>query len=68
MDKGFQKFVEQCCNDEEIRSCKTYKEVHAIIHEALFKAYVGRASTERINAVVDDIVESICLTLNIPQE
>lgn len=61
-------FVEQCCKDKDILACKTYKEVFNEINACLQKTYKGRASTAKIESVADDVAESVCLKLNIPQD
>lgn len=64
---GFEKFVNQCCEDKDILACKTSEEVREEIYGCVYPAYKGKASDGKINAVIDDITESVCLRLNIPQ-
>ena len=61
-------FAEQCCKDKDILACKTRKEVFNEINTFLQNAYKGRASVAKIEAVADDVTESVCLKLNIPQD
>lgn len=60
-------FAEQCCKDADILKCKTRDEVFNEINTYLQNAYKGRASKEHIANVADDVTESVCLKLNIPQ-
>lgn len=60
-------FAEQCCHDDDILKCKTRQEVFNEINTFLQKQYKGKASTEHISHVAEDVTESVCLQLNINQ-
>lgn len=53
-------FVELCCQDKEILSFNTCKQV--------FNYYRGRANQQYIEGIADDVTESVCLRLNISDE
>ena len=64
---NWEKFIQSCIEDEQIKKCKTYKEVSNVMYAELKKAYKNKAPLARIKAVADDATESICLRLNIAQ-
>ena len=65
---NWDKFIDECVEDSEIKVCKTSKEVHDIMLREFKRAYEGKVSMGRIEAFADDATESICLRLHIPQE
>jgi hypothetical protein len=64
---AYELLIKQCCEDSAIKNSKTSNEVRQILYEFIYPEYKGKASVEKINAVIDDITESVCLRLNIPQ-
>ena len=58
---NWEKFIQSCIEDENIKKCKTSKEINDTIFSELKKAYKNKASIARIKAVADDATESICL-------
>jgi len=64
---NWERFIDSCVADSEIKECKDSKGVRNVMLRELKKAYKGKASLERIKAVADDATESICLRLNLPQ-
>lgn len=64
---AWDKFIDSCVEDESIKQCKTSKEIRNIMLAELKKAYAGKASMGKIEAVADDATESICLRMGIPQ-
>ena len=60
-------FADQCCKDKDILACTTREQVFNQINDCLQTAYKGRASKAKIEAVADDVTESVCIKLNIPQ-
>lgn len=58
-------FVELCCQDKEILSFNTCKQVFNYINTALQDHYKGRANQQYIEGIADDVTESVCLRLNI---
>lgn len=71
-DKKVYKFINQCADFCKTAGLKTQKEVYdwlmAGLTEAYKEAYKGCAPKWRIESVAEDITESICLKLNIPQK
>jgi hypothetical protein len=65
---NWERFIDSCVEDDDIKKCKTYKEVNNIIRTELKKAYEGKASVDKILAIADDATESVCLRMGIPQE
>lgn len=65
---NWERFIDSCVEDDDIKKCKTYKEVNNIIRTELKKAYEGKASVAKILAIADDATESVCLRMGIPQE
>lgn len=61
------KMIEAFCGEPEIKKCQTYQEVYKEIEEFLSHKYPN-SSAEKIQEVSDDITESICLRMNIPQK
>ncbi len=61
-------FADKCCKDADILKCKTYKEVFNEINTYLQSVYKGMATKEHIANIADDVTESVCLKLNIPQD
>ena len=47
---------------------KSQKQIYDWLLSDLMKTYKGRAPKWRIESVAEDITESICLKLNIPQK
>lgn len=47
------------------KGCKTSKQVEDVVKKDLYRTY-GRSA--RVDAVAEDLAESVCLRLNIDQE
>ena len=62
---NWEKLIQGFCEDKDIKACKTSKEVRKCLHNYIYPKYKGRVSDGKINAVIDDILESVCLKLNI---
>ena len=60
------RIAEQFSNDSRIKACKTYKEVRESICTLLAAHY--HCATKYVLPYADDIAESVCLKLNIPQD
>ena len=60
------RLAEQFGNDPKIKACKTYKQVFNIICDALAAHY--HSPRKYVEPYADDIAESVCLKLNIPQD
>jgi hypothetical protein len=60
------RIAEQFSNDSRIKACKTYKEVRDSICTLLAAHY--HCATKYVLPYADDIAESVCLKLNIPQD
>lgn len=60
--------AEQFSNDPRIKACKTYKEVRDSICTLLATHYHYHCATKYVLPYADDIAESVCLKLNIPQD
>ena len=60
------RIAEQFSNDARIKACKTYKEVRDSICTLLAAHY--HCATKYVLPYADDIAESVCLKLNIPQD
>lgn len=60
-------FINSCVENEDIKKCKTYKEVKKTIR-AMLKPYEGKASKSKLDFIADDTTESVCLRMGIPQE
>ena len=60
------RIAEKFCNDSRIKACKTYKEVRDSICTLLAAHY--HCATKYVLPYADDIAESVCLELNIPQD
>ena len=61
-----ERIAEQFSNDERIKACKTYKEVRDSICTLLAAHY--HCAIKYVLPYADDIAESVCLKLNIPQD
>lgn len=59
-------FADQCVTEFTRLGYKTYDQVFKHVYDMLHKDYDGKATKVRINSVVGDIVESVCLKMNIP--
>ena len=66
-NERWERFIQSCIEDENIKKCKTSKEINDTIFGELKKAYKNKASIASIKAVADDATESVCLRLNIAQ-
>ena len=62
---NWEKLIQGFCEDKAIKACKTSKEVRKCLHNYIYPKYKGKVSDGKINAVIDDILESVCLKLNI---
>lgn len=60
------RIAEKFCNDSRVKACKTYKEVRDSICTLLAAHY--HCATKYALPYADDIAESVCLKLNIPQD
>ena len=60
------RIAEKFCNDSRVKACKTYKEVRDSICTLLAAHY--HCTTKYVLPYADDIAESVCLKLNIPQD
>ncbi len=60
------RIAEQFSNDSRIKACKTYKQVYDTICTLL--AALFHTSIKYVAPSADDIAESVCLKLNIPQD
>ena len=58
--------AEQFSNDTRIKACKTYKQVYDTICTLLAAHY--HCTIKYVAPYADDIAESVCLKLNIPQD
>lgn len=67
-DKKYQKFVEQCAKFCKTAGLKTQKAIYEWLNSDLQKDYKGRAPKWKIASIAEDVTESICLKLNIPQK
>ena len=60
-------FADQCVTEFTRLGYTKYDQVFKYVHKLLHKDYDRKAPKERIDSVVDDVVESVCLKMNIPQ-
>ena len=60
-----EKFIQQCVAEFTKLGYTKKTEIHEYLHKLLTKEYKGRAPQAKIDAVCDDIVESVCLQMNI---
>lgn len=60
------RIAEQFSNDPRIKACKTYKQVYDAICTLLAAHY--HTSIKYVAPYADDIAESVCLKLDIPQD
>lgn len=61
----WEKFIDECVQDERIKKCTTDTQVFNIINRDLQKQYKGKAPVTRIAFVAEDITESICIRMGI---
>lgn len=59
------RIAEQYSNDPKIKACKAYKQVYDTICSLLAANY--HCAIKYVAPYADDIAESVCLKLNIPQ-
>jgi hypothetical protein len=59
-------FIDSCIEDDNIKACKTSKEIHDVILTELKKSF-GSVSVGKLDAIADDATESICLRIGLPQ-
>ena len=59
------RIAEQFSNDPRIKKCKTYKQVCDIICTLLAAQY--HCTIKYVTPYAEDIAESVCLKLDIPQ-
>lgn len=63
--KAWNKLVSSICGEKEIKACKSSSEVRSVLRKWLQDKCKGKAHVGKINAVADDIAESVCLKLGI---
>ena len=57
-------FVDQCVTEFTRLGYTTQKQVYKHVYDLLHHDYDGKVPKERIDSVVDDVVESVCLKVN----
>lgn len=66
-DNKVQKFINQCAYFCKTAGLETQKQVYEWLLADLMETYKGKAPKWKLEWVAEDITESICLKLNIPQ-
>ena len=64
-NKAWDKLVNSICGEDEIKACKSSSEVRSVLRKWLQGKYKGQMHVGKINAVADDLAESVCLKLGI---
>jgi len=65
-DKKWKKFIEQCANFCKKSGLKSQQSIYEWLVDDLAESF-PKASKWKIESVAEDVTESVCLKLNIPQ-
>lgn len=68
MEDKMTQFIKDLAADCVEKGIKTAKKVYKNIFDIVWADYKGKAPKKRIEAVCDDLTESVCLEMGIPHD
>lgn len=63
-----EEYINQVIKHCQENGIKDYKEIRKVIFDNIWEAYKGKAAKAKLEAITDDITESVVLRMGIPHE